>query len=302
MASGMTGKANSRRRSFWIVILIALIFATIGGALGFLGPKTEPEWYRPTMFSILAAIIGLLLSFLYSIIYEKFPEIDVSFKRNLERTNDLIDDISFWKTIYGEGHPSARRVLIKNFVEQTVNHILHGSEQISQQAYVRLLYASSEAATKRIFASSLLTPYTWMQGDYHDDYLDYLNLQRNLKDKRDELKITRIFVNKEEEFEKSTDKDEIVKLHIKAKIKIGYFDLEKLLGARGEDFCRDFVLFEDENGTWILDAGVLNIAGLKEEKGAKVRLIDSPLAATFYSDIVKYLTGAGIKWLEVSES
>lgn len=293
----MSDTKKAKLKSSWFgIIVITIVFAVFGFFWGLIPDNWSSWWgFLPLKYTIVAAILGLYFCFFWIIIYEKLPETKSFVEENLQEIREEIQSVGFWKHIYREGHPTARRMLVKSFAEKSIEHILHGSERISQEEYVRLLSAFSEESTKQIFATSLLTPTKWLDGVLKSDYRNYLNLQKKLKKKYHEIEIVRIFINKKSDFFDSPFCKELIRLHEESKIKIGFFDQEEVIRHRGQDYCRDFILFEDRYGKWILDAGTLKESEVENEGGGTVHLIDSPLVDSRYSDIVKFLKGAGVK-------
>lgn len=287
------------KKYFWIGTIVAtIVFAIIGFFAGFIAERHSSWWYFSLLYAVVAGILGLFFSFLYSVIYEKFPEIKTKMKEDHDELKRNFETLQFWKKIYGEGHPIARQILIKSFVEKSIEHIINGREAISQKEYVRLLRASSEVATEVIFATSLLTPQTWVTGTYNQDYKGYLSLQKRLKLERPKLSITRIFINKKDDFYKDPYFTEIKNAHKEANIKLGFYDQEEFCKHRSLHDCRDFVLFKDAFGPWILDAGSLNDSEVEKEKGALIQLVDSESVNSMYSDIITFISDVGVTWIE----
>jgi hypothetical protein len=267
---------------------------------------SKAEWYPTVVYSVFGAMLGAIFYCFYSIIQEKLPEVNEDLKNIdkpiIKRLGEIEKEIKqelqtafFWQDVCTKGHSVARRILIDNFIKQCVDHILHGVEHISQEEYIRLLHSFSKVATKKIFATSLLSPETWLHGRLRNDYQDYLKLQKELRHEYPDIEITRIFLNKKSEFEKSPHKDKIIELHRDAGIKIGFFDQDDLLETRS-DYCKDIVIFEDNEGRWVLDGGGLNGPGIKEERGCVVSFADTSNVYSFYGDLEKYLTGFGVEW------
>jgi uncharacterized membrane protein YeaQ/YmgE (transglycosylase-associated protein family) len=288
----------SRKKSFWGGLVgVTVIFGVVGAVVGWLAEKYASEgWFLATQYGILSAVLGMVLSLIFVIIYERFPESASIVQRTQERLERKLESLTIWRKIYQEGHPIARRELLTGFILKSVEHLLSEGESVSQTEYVGFLHISSGLATKRILATSLITPQIWLHGRYKQDYLDYLQFQRSLKNERPTLEVMRIFINKSVDYHRSPFYDEIKQRHKDANIKLGFFDQDMFVGHRGKRDCRDFVLFEDENGKWVMDAGSLEIIDLEEEKGATVKLVDSDLVEARYSDILHFLLGKGIEW------
>ena len=57
----------------------------------------------------------------------------------------------------------------------------------------------------------------------------------------------------------------------------------------GEEFCRDFVRFENENGAWVIDAGEMS-SSAKEERSIFVRAVgQKDLINNFYESLQSQL-------------
>jgi len=159
--------------------------------------------------------------------------------------------------------PSVHAV-IGEYASKRACHLLDGQEVFIGE-YLDLLESSLRQSDGKIFATSLLTPKTWLEDD---NYKNYLNEQAE-KIESSEVRITRVFICNKNEFEADqVALNELVKLHKDSNIALGFCDKDRLLdGLKDPSYYRDFVRFVNTNTSWVIDGSTPAANQRSEDKG-----------------------------------
>lgn len=149
--------------------------------------------------------------------------------------------------------------VVSGYANTKACHVIEHGEQVFIDEYLDMLERSLVLADKRIFATSLLLPETWL-GD--DSYKGYLRDQKR-KIEASGIQIKRVFISPRKDFESNDDAlGELRQLHKDAKIALGFCDKDILLNKFGRGFYKDFVMFVATEGSWVIDGGKL---GMKQK-------------------------------------
>lgn len=179
-------------------------------------------------------------------------------------------------------HPSAAIVASK-FVRRSLVHLMTRGEWISLQEYGEILRESLGQATRLFFATSLLPPTAWLKGELSHEYRAYLNEQGQRKKDVPGLQMSRTFIIHKKIIERNPESmNEIATLHKDRGIDTYLYDYSYLQKIDPQ-FCRDFVLFQNEKGSWVVDAG--GTLNEKEHALVFVQLIDQPEIKSFYTSL-----------------
>jgi hypothetical protein len=191
--------------------------------------------------------------------------------------------------LYLPKHHPVVASLVSNLLRRSIVHITETGEWISLEEYLKLLEESLVECNKEIFATSLLPPDVWLTGKLNKNYRRYFEKQKNRIQHCPNLKIKRVFILDKEDFPTNPRLDPVIGEHLKAGMEVGLIDRD-LLSKFDPSFVRDFVLYEDELGKWIIDAGT--DLSETEEKWLYVRVVDDPgIINAYYTSLISRLDG-----------
>lgn len=214
-----------------------------------------------------------------------------AWKREVEKPRTKVrGNISRIKSrLLAPGHHPVAGLIVSNLLNRSMTHILEVGEWISLAQYITLLEESLGTCTRQFFATSLIPPDIWVNGKFKTDYRRYLDLQKKRFNMCREhgMKIQRVFIINKDQIPEDPLKHDIIKEQMYAGFGVG-FSVKEDLAKRNPEFVRDFALFEDDSGKWVIDAG--SILEPREEKWTYVRVVDDRrLIDTFYTSLVTRL-------------
>ena len=267
----MTKNYRKEGSSYWIDIVGFLIGALVGVLLSYWCPKIPslPSWYPALVFGLGTGFLGFFISVAYKLSYMKpAKEAEDYEKHQQELLRIIVPHISI--VPMRDEHPLVFQ-LLSSYATRKVAHILERAELLNVEEYLFLLEESLKMATQHIFATSLILPSAWIS---NPDYRRYLDAQAERKYRIRQLQLKRVFICDPNEFNGDIETDNVVNLHKKSHMAMGFCDKGQLQRI-GAEFCRDFVLFSTDKSKWAVDAGEISAAAKMDEM-AKVRVCCSP--------------------------
>lgn len=281
--------------------VFAIGFAIVGVVLGELWPHKASEiinkGYVAAVFGFICGTLGFMCSLFIRGIYESIPSIHEKIKEDYEKIETCIEKKISLINIKIE-HPTVFS-LVSEFAEDSIYHLIGKGEDILILEYVRFLESSLEKCSLEFFATSLLTPTTWLNNQW---YIEYFDKQAKKKQSNKDIKISRVFLCQKQEFDTDVKREELIRMHGENRINIGYYDPENFKKYSKPEFCKDFVMFKNNEGKWILDAGQISEIATTSD-WCKIRFVYrvGDLNSEF-SDIFKRLENTTWLWHEQFEN
>ena len=223
--------------------------------------------YITTVLGFIFGTLGFICSLFFRAVHDTIPSMYKHIKKDYEKLEACIEKKDAFLNIKID-RPSVFSLLAE-FANDSISHLIGTGEKIFVSEYVRFLESSLEKSSKEFYATSKLTPTTWLNTRLYEEYLD---LQIKKKNEYPDIKMARVFLCEKNKFEDDPRKDELINKHKNNGIKIGYYDPENFLKIHKPEFCKDFVKFENDEGAWILDAGQLQDSA-KIEDNCKIRFV-----------------------------
>lgn len=248
-----------------------LVFGIVGVVLGEFWPEKASgiidKSYIATVFGLIFGALGFICSLFFRAIHETIPSMHKHIKKDYEKLEACIEKNVAFLNIKID-RPCVFSLLAE-FADDSISHLIGTGEKIFISEYVRFLESSLEKSSKEFYATSRLTPTTWLSTPL---YMEYFDLQVKKKNDYPNMKMYRVFLCEKSKFETDYRKDELIKKHKNNGIKIGYYDPKNFIDIHKPEFCKDFVKFENDEGAWILDAGQIP-EDAKIEDNCKIRFV-----------------------------
>ncbi len=248
-----------------------LLFGIVGVILGEFWPAESSriiaKEYVVTVLGFIFGALGFIASLFFRAIHETIPSILKHIKKDHENLEACIEKKATFINIKIE-RPSVSS-LLSEFADDSISHLIGTGENIFISEYVRFLESSLSKCTKEFYATSLLTPTTWLNTSL---YMEYFEMQVKKKKENPGIEMYRVFLCEKDEFDKDSRKTELIKKHKDNGIKIGYYDPQIFKSMCKQEYCKDFVKFINDEGTWILDAGQISEKAKIEDK-CKIRFV-----------------------------
>ena len=221
-------------------LFISLLIGTLSLLLGVVWPEESaiPRWLVSVSVFFVSFILTFITSEIIKLVLDFNKVIDIKESLDLvTETRQLIP-----------GSSLAIQDLTIRYSKRFWGDIATEKQYVLIADYLKLLEESLQVATRNIFATSLITPSTWLTDKL---YQDYLQQQIEKKHQFPSMNMTRVFILRKEEFFSDPNCKNVVERHLKVGIKIGICETEDLEDAD----VRDLVSFEENGNKWIIEAG-----------------------------------------------
>jgi len=233
-------KAHFKEHAFQLIT--GFVTGGLGAIVSLYWPQTS------TVPCLVVAVVSFLHFFLLGIISSEVVVLvtERSVLQQVEKSLDLIRQ----ENALLPGVSKSVHTVIVRYSQRFWGDIATKDQKVLVIDYLRLLEESLEVASKKIFATSLINPGTWLSDKL---YTNYLRKQIDRKDTIFDLIIQRVFILNADEFYNDAQCEEVVKMHLESGIQIGFCDK---IALRREDLL-DLVIFETNGDSWVVEGGSL---------------------------------------------
>lgn len=171
-------------------------------------------------------------------------------------------------------HRSPRRhpvlfLAVSQVLWDLVRNLFVDQDQLFLGEYLRMLRCGLASCPSFFFATCLLTPSEWYNGGYKQSIREYFDLQCRLKKDHPKCEMFRVLVMPSDRLD-DPELGRWVHDHVSKGIYVGFYASEQLALMQTE-YVKDFAMFVDRWGAWVVEAGASLTVGEEGLVQVKVR-------------------------------